>query len=469
MKSLIKIVLRYVISAVAVAITILLLNFILFMGILSNSGKMLQNRNSVQQVSEHLKKVDSAYVLSDDLTQALSSQKQWAMLINEKGDVSWGLNLPQEIPQHYTLSEVASFSRWYLEDYPVYVWKHPDGLVVLGYPKDSIWKHDMVFPLNVIQNSPLLFSMFLIINTGVAIILSFLFAFRLFRSLKSLTKGINQLTTMQPVLLPTHGVLGELANGINNASLKLIRQEEVLNKRDTARTSWIAGISHDIRTPLSIVMGYSSQLETDFSLSPEKREQAGLIRRQGEKIKNLVNDLNLASKLEYEMQPLRFETILISPLIREIAVDFLNNSMSSLYQLEVSISDEAQDISLEGDAELLKRAVSNLITNSMTHNPNGCRIKISLTREARNCLISITDNGTGFTRKLLHTLNHQKASVELTSHGLGLIIVRQVIAVHNGTAQFLNLGENENGCRVNLCLPIYSLSPAYKKFKEKRH
>jgi signal transduction histidine kinase len=454
LKSLLKIVVRYITSAVAVAITILLLNLIMFLSILTNSGNMLHNSSSAQQIAEHLKKENSVYLLSDDITQALASQKQWAMLINEKGDVSWKFNIPPEIPKHYTISEVAGFTRWYLKDYPVHVWEHPDGLVVLGYPKDSIWKHDMVFPLGMIKNSPLLFTTFLIVNTAVAIILSFLFAFRLFRSLRNLTKGIHQLATMQPVFLPAHGVLSDLANGINKASLKLIRQEEALNKRDTARTTWIAGISHDIRTPLSIVMGYSSQLETDFSLPPDKREQAGLIRRQGEKIKNLVNDLNLASKLEYEMQPLRFNLVSISPLLREIAVDFLNNSMTALYHLDLQIADDAQDIVIEGDVELLRRAVSNLITNSMTHNPDGCSIQISLTREASNCIIIISDNGTGFTREMLHTLNHQKASVELTAHGLGLIIVRQVITVHKGTAQFLN--QDKNGCRVILYLPVLS-------------
>ena len=75
------------------------------------------------------------------------------------------------------------------------------------------------------------------------------------------------------------------------------------NKRDQARSDWINGISHDIRTPLSVVMGYASQMESDGSLGERQREQAGIIRRQSETIRSLVGDLNLTMRLDYEMQP----------------------------------------------------------------------------------------------------------------------------------------------------------------------
>lgn len=109
----------------------------------------------------------------------------------------------------------------------------------------------------------------------------------------------------QPVDLSTRGLLGDLAAGINKTSARLVQQEAALNQRDNARATWIAGVSHDIRTPLSLVMGYASQLEDDPELPLAKREQASIIRRQSERIKTLVSNLNLASKLEYDMQPLR--------------------------------------------------------------------------------------------------------------------------------------------------------------------
>ena len=66
-------------------------------------------------------------------------------------------------------------------------------------------------------------------------------------------------------------------------------------------------MSHDIRTPLSIVMGYAGQLENDKRLPEEDRQKATVIVKQSKRMRNLINDLNLASKLEYNMQPVRME------------------------------------------------------------------------------------------------------------------------------------------------------------------
>lgn len=77
-----------------------------------------------------------------------------------------------------------------------------------------------------------------------------------------------------------------------------------MQKKETARANWISGVSHDIRTPLSMVMGYAGQIEENEALPEADRKKARIIRQQSIKMKNLINDLNLASKLEYNMQPI---------------------------------------------------------------------------------------------------------------------------------------------------------------------
>lgn len=254
------------------------------------------------------------------------------------------------------------------------------------------------------------------------------------------------------VELSTNGLLGDLAAGINKTSAQLAKQEAALNKRDNARTTWIAGVSHDIRTPLSLIMGYASQLENDPELPQSKREQAGIIRRQSQRIKTLINDLNLASKLEYDMQPLRQDSVALAPLLRIIAADFLNSGLSGSYSINVAMDESVQNVLVTGDEELLRRAVSNLITNSIRHNPKGCDIKVTPEKGFGNCSLSVSDNGVGFTHEMLNNLNYPKSSVELKNHGLGLTIVRQIIKAHGGTTEFRNLPEG--GCTIVLCLPV---------------
>lgn len=452
MKSMMKILSRYVLSAAGIALILLVVNFGALVVLIIQSGQDVEKGFSISQLSESLIYENGAYNLSEISRNAIKKQYQWAMLIDNDGNVVWSMDLPDEVPQKYSVSDVAGFTRWYLNDYPVTVWRRTDGLFVLGNEKGSIWKYSMQEPQTVMDNIKVWIPAVLILNALIAVLLALLFGLRLFRSLKPLARGIEDMAEKQPVELSTRGLLGNLAAGINKTSAQLTKQEAALNKRDNARTTWIAGVSHDIRTPLSIVMGYASQLEDDLELTQSKREQAGIIRRQSEQIKTLVSDLNLASKLEYDMQPIRRNAIALATLLRGIAVDFLNSGLSDSYSIDVVINENAQNAKVTGDEELLRRAVSNLIANSIRHNPNGCAIRVTVDKGMGNCSLSVSDSGVGFTQEMLDDLNHPNSSAQLENHGLGLTIVRQIIKAHGGTTEFHNLPEG--GCTIVLCLPV---------------
>src|SRR5690606_40331414 len=72
-------------------------------------------------------------------------------------------------------------------------------------------------------------------------------------------------------------------------------QEQSPEGEGEARSNWIAGISHDVRTPLSMVLGYASELEENEALPQPEREKARIIRRQGEKLRKPIHDLKLVS------------------------------------------------------------------------------------------------------------------------------------------------------------------------------
>ena len=84
---------------------------------------------------------------------------------------------------------------------------------------------------------------------------------KLVKSVHPIVQGIRNLAAKKEVNLKEKGPLSELAMNINQTSQTLRLQERDLRKRENARANWIAGVSHDIRTPLSMVMGYAGQLE----------------------------------------------------------------------------------------------------------------------------------------------------------------------------------------------------------------
>ena len=178
-----------------------------------------------------------------------------------------------------------------------------------------------------------------------------------------------------------------------------MRQDRELKKKESARANWISGVSHDIRTPLSMIMGYAGRIAGDETVSETVREQARIVERQGIKIKELVQDLNLVSQLEYEMQPLHREPIRLSRVLRSYAAELLNSGISDAYTIEIDIEPEAENALLDGDARLISRAIGNLVQNSIRHNPQGCSIRLSLENTGETLILTVADDGAGLTPK----------------------------------------------------------------------
>ena len=142
----------------------------------------------------------------------------------------------------------------------------------------------------------------LLFNICLATFLALIFGIRLYKQLKILIGGIKNLKQEKSIHLIEKGIFRELAKNINVTSNSIENKNTLLKQRDNARSNWIAGISHDIRTPLSIIMGYSDSLSDDEALSAENKKKAEIITKQSLKIKKMVEDLNLISFLEYDMQ-----------------------------------------------------------------------------------------------------------------------------------------------------------------------
>ena len=105
----------------------------------------------VSELPETLTWDGTAYTFT---SQELLEENCWAMLLNEDGQVVWYSRKPEELPDQYTISDVASFTRWYLKDYPVQCWVREDGLLVVGSPEGSVWKHDIAVNTQALLQTP---------------------------------------------------------------------------------------------------------------------------------------------------------------------------------------------------------------------------------------------------------------------------------------------------------------------------
>lgn len=427
MRNIFKIIRHYLSLTTIVVLLLLLINCLVGFCWIYKSMQYKNYNASLNRISSELVKDNRGFSLSQKGQEILDNNYEWSMLLNDAGDVVWSMYLPSDVPTSYTASEIASFSKWYLKDYPVYVWAHPDGLFVAAGSQHSAWKLQIEAPQKMLENLPYWGIILLISNILGAILLSLLVGLRFFSGFKQIVCGIEALAQKQPINLKVKGVLKGLATNINNASNELVAQQKQIEKRDTARNNWIAGVSHDIRTPLSMIMGYASSLEERSDLPPDVHKQLTVIRTQSERIRNLVSDLNLTVKLEYNMQPLHSKPFYLSELLRKVVVHYLNTLEDDKYTLNLTISPLAQHFMIEGDCHLFERALCNLIDNSMKHNPNGCEITLNLFEKDQHILLEVTDNGIGFEQSTLDKLNHSSEMPTGVSHGLGLYIVKQIV------------------------------------------
>ncbi|MBC3797795.1 sensor histidine kinase [Acetobacterium tundrae] len=436
MKSLRKIIIGSILLTATISLLLVVVNILFTANWAMKNPSVTHSKYDIGAIADGLTNIDGAYYLNETAAAQFDAQYSWAMLISQDGNVVWSKNLPADVPLTYTLTDIATFTRWYLNDYPVSVWESEDGLMVLGEPKGSIWKYPITSTEATISQIPSYLGGFLILNFVAALILALLLGSWLYLKLKPIYEGITALQKKETIILPTKGVTGEVARILNETSVVLKEQGKRLADRDKTRTEWIAGVSHDIRTPLSMVMGYSSQLETNPNLLPAEQDQAKIIREQSQRIKTLVADLNIASKLEYEMQPLHLSKVSPAAMVRSIAADYINNNdLSDSYSIFLEATEDSNGLSLLCDEALIHRAITNLIDNSIQHNGNGCIINVSIKKYQDGCIIKISDDGKGYPPEVL---GNSDEPVFLENHGLGLIIVRRIMKLHGGKVTFEN-------------------------------
>ena len=442
MKAFGKYISKYLLSFFVFALILLLVNLLAFAltfgGIVSREYGSASPANMLEAVAGDL----SASGISEERLQELNHNRIWAMLLDAGGRCIWEVSLPEEIPTQYTIQDVAVFSKGYLQDYPVFVRNIDNGLLVLGYPKDSFMKlTGNYFPIRAIRIFPLFVTGILAIDILLLFLVYYFSKRNIAKNTEPIMASIKTLSTGKPVDLSIRGELSEIADSVSQAS-------QVLSRQNQARANWISGVSHDIRTPLSMIMGYAQRIVKDHEASGNIQQEAEIIRAQSAKIKDLIQDLNLVSQLEYEMQPLHKEQVRLSKLLRSYGADLLNAGIGEKYSAEVKISPEAETAVIDCDARLLSRAIGNLVQNSINHNPQGCDIFLLLDCSSENVSITVADNGVGMSVEKLRELEEKPHYLESTDerldlrHGLGLLLVMQIVKAHDGTMEIESAPQN---------------------------
>ncbi|RUT41443.1 HAMP domain-containing histidine kinase [Paenibacillus anaericanus] len=225
---------------------------------------------------------------------------------------------------------------------------------------------------------------------------------------------------------------------------------------DNMQKEWIAGISHDLKTPLTYIKGYSSMLLTPhYEWNTEEKTKFLMeIEHKADHMQELIGDLNLSFRMDDQQLPLNLEPTDLVEYVKRIMVDVANDPRAVGYNL----SFEADEPYLEKllDIKLLGRALNNLLLNAILHNPAGTKVHIQITRTT-HLNIRITDDGIGMDEESLEGLFNKYYRGTTTDSrsegtGLGMAIAKQLVLAHGGDIRVtstVNVGTS-----ITLMLPL---------------
>jgi signal transduction histidine kinase len=226
---------------------------------------------------------------------------------------------------------------------------------------------------------------------------------------------------------------------------------------EEAKQDWIAGISHDLKTPLTYIKGYSTLLlNNDYEWSKdEQRNFIAEIDTKSSHMEQLVQDLNLAMRFDRSHTvPIHKTTQDITAFIQRILAEVSNDVRAQRHHFELGITEA---VSFVFDPNLLQRALQNMYMNAVLHNETPAAIVTTIERQAEQVIIRIQDDGIGMseeTKQNLFNRYYRGTTTDQSSEGtgLGMAIVKSLIEAHDGTIRVES--ELHRGTTFVITLPI---------------
>ncbi|MFF2797356.1 sensor histidine kinase [Lysinibacillus xylanilyticus] len=377
--------------------------------------------------------------VSSELLQRLQDKKASVEIYNKQwdrveviGERRKKLHKPQLLEENYDIFEYKELSRNVaLED---------GSTLVVRMPNPSYKPFDEPFNKAMLLFVSIFFGGHIILLLGI-VFLSVSISRQFVRPLVYVISRIERLTQFDYSKVRDksihHRETGKLKKkfklfqpvdeSINNLSKRLSSNERQIKHAEQLREEWITGLSHDLKTPLSSIYGYSTMLASeDYEWTKEEmRVFATTMQEKATYMDALIRDLTYTYQLKNKA--IQLEKVLLP----------LNVWLPQFADEQVSVKVYG-DVVLEADELLLKRILDNLITNAKKYTPEGTKVNVEAQNIGQEIMLTIADQGPGIPQEELDNLFERyyrgtNTTDETAGTGLGLAITKQLIDLHNGT------------------------------------
>lgn len=234
--------------------------------------------------------------------------------------------------------------------------------------------------------------------------------------------------------------LGELSNTFERMRLKLKEAKDAQLQYEKNRHELIASISHDLKTPLTSIKGYIKGIQDGVANTPEKLERyLNITYKTANDMDGLIDELFLYSKLDLKSSPFQFEKVDLYSFF----ADFIEELAFNLEQEQGTatlVAKKNDSYVVMADREKLRRAVSNILQNSLKYMDKEHKsIQVLLSSQPDTVTIKMSDNGIGISKEAIPFIfeifyrTDASRNSSTGGSGLGLSIVKKIIEEHGGT------------------------------------
>jgi signal transduction histidine kinase len=292
-----------------------------------------------------------------------------------------------------------------------------------------------------------------LVGAVIALLLGIFLSRTLTRPIRELTQATHAVSEgdlSQQVPVRSNDELGELAKAFNIMSSELSRSVNT-------RKQMTADIAHELRTPLSLILGHAEAVHD--GVLPPSRENFEIIREEAERLEHLVNDLRILSLADAGELSINPQTVEPERLLQEVAAIYQYQTQRKNVTLDLDIATPLSNI--EVDPGRMTQVLTNILDNALRHTPEGGRIVLSA-KDANDHQVelAIQDSGPGlkaedidriFDRFYRTDSSRQRDGDFPGGSGLGLAIARSIVQAHGG--QLSAESEEGKGLKVIVRLP----------------
>jgi len=391
-------------------------------------------------------------IFADTIEQELSDSQYWIQVLNAAGEEIAAWNKPPNAVSHLTLSELAlrniyperygAILQSYYEENSSLTWIFHSPLrqeLANSAPVPDVHAELRVVIIGLIA--------FLIAAFVTMLTLAFGYASLFIRPVFQLMRWIQQLRNHELEITAANAkakrkkhLFKEVKEEIDQLAVALVENKKAAAQTQVYREEWIAGVTHDMRTPLSSIQGYAHMLAAQqYSWSEEEtRSFASIILEKTQYMDQLIEDLSLTYRLRSGSLPVVMERQHINALLQDI----LERVAANYAYDECSITCYVPDVSIYQDIHppWFERSINNLIVNAVLHNASYTNIKVTLQSLEQGWAIHIEDDGIGMDE---HTMNQlferyyrgTNTEQSIVGSGLGMAITKELIQAMGGAIQ----------------------------------